>query len=83
MDDVIECQGGKKCNIVKSELGWGCCMNKARNRCPANFPIMCANKTCGNERSQYCCEATEDECNKLYGGGRRKCDTNGRFAVTK
>lgn len=78
MDNVLECGDGTECNIEKSELTWGCCMKKRRAKCPANFPVMCASKSCGYQNKQHCCDVTEDKCKEVYGGGSRKCDAKRR-----
>ena len=80
--DVIECSDGSTCHI-ETKLGWGCCRNKGRNKCPANFPVMCAINSCGRHRNQYCCAESEDKCIEYYGVKARKCDSKGRLLQYK
>lgn len=65
--NVMECGDGSTCN--GRTLGWDCCANKeGRTKCPANFPAMCAAKSCGSG-GEYCCH-TRDVCDFKFGGLR-------------
>ena len=80
--NVLECGDGSDCR-VDGELGWDCCQNNGRVQCPANFPIMCSKKYCGEQRDQYCCAESADKCDEYYSLGVRGCDSNRRFCSTK
>jgi len=54
-DNVLMCYNGTKCYPGSDPLGWGCCNCKGgRAQCPRNYPVMCAQKTCGGGTA-YCC----------------------------
>ena len=78
-DNVLECGDENVCDVKKNDLGWDCCLNKERNRCPANFPVMCAIRACGSDKGQYCCAESEIQCKQMYNVGARGCDSSGRL----
>ena len=75
-DNVLECGDGTRCNGVKD--GWGCFNDYGkRAKCPPNFPIMCAKKSC-TVWDDHCCLCCETQCTKRTCGkyiklGRIKC----------
>ena len=77
-NDVLECGDGNTC-YISNDLGWDCCRNKGRNKCPANFPVMCDITKCGHQGDQYCCEESADRCNEFYGVEARRCDSTRRL----
>ena len=78
VDDELECGDGKICH-VGADLGWDCCQNNGRSKCPGNFPVMCAINSCGAQRDQYCCAKSVDKCREEYGVEARKCDSTRRL----
>ena len=80
MDNVLECGDGNSCNVETNDLGWDCCSNRGRNKCPANFPVMCQFNKCGKLRDQHCCAESVDKCRQLYDlGEARTCDASRKF----
>lgn len=51
-----------------TKLGW-CATRQGLRKCPAETPVMCANKDCLGE---HCCASSVDGCKKM--GGVRYCD---------
>ena len=80
-DDELECGDGSACNSRSSPKGWSCCTEERekRRKCPRNLPVMCADKTCGYEGTDYCCN-TEIGCTEEY-GGPRECDETRKHIV--
>ena len=73
-DNVLQCRDGT-CNGVEDAERWSCCKDKGgRTKCPKNWPIMCADKSCSPDGTDYCCY---DDCGKY--GGPRKCEQEGKF----
>ena len=80
--NVLECGDGNDCR-VDGELGWDCCQTYGRVQCPANFPIMCSKKYCGEQRDQYCCAESDDKCSEHYSAKARGCDSKRRLFYYK
>ena len=76
----MKCLDGSYCNGVTDDAGWACCKNNGgRQKCPKNFPIMCANDNCAVDGTDYCCE-TKTKCKKYY-GGIRQCNEKSKLVI--
>ena len=81
-NDELECADGSTCNVNTNPEKWSCCTDKQqkRQKCPKNYPTMCANRECGYNNADYCCE-TADGCAEQY-GGLRKCDGRLKYHIS-
>ena len=71
-DFVLKCKDGTFCDTLVN--GWTCCNNKGgREKCPKNYPLMCAQPNCAAAGTDYCCVT---DC--TYFGGVRQC---GKFKI--
>ena len=80
VEDGLECGDGDLCNVRDSDLGWDCCQNKGRNKCPANFPVMCAINICGKQEDEYCCAESGQQCKDVYHSEARSCDSSSKLS---
>ena len=73
-NDELECVDGFTCNANTNAEKWSCCTDehKKRQKCPKNYPAMCAAKTCGYSNTDHCC-STENGCTEKF-DGLRDCD---------
>ena len=77
-NDVLKCRDGSFCNGITDTDNWSCCNSRGgREKCPANFPAMCALPQCAAGGSDYCCYA-KDVCIDHY-EGLRTCGKPGKF----
>ena len=66
----MQCRNGNYCNGITDDDEWDCCKNRGgRQKCPKNYPFMCAKENCTVDDTDYCCE-TRATCKSLYGGIR-------------
>ena len=68
-DNVLQCIDGSTCNGLTDAAKWSCCGKEGRMKCPKNYPVMCALKTCSPGGDDYCCY---EDCAPY--GGPRKCE---------
>ena len=72
-NDVLECVDGFTCNVNTNSKKWSCCTeHNKRQKCPKNYPVMCAAESCGQNNTDYCC-STEKGCRETF-DGLRECD---------
>jgi hypothetical protein len=66
------CTSGQLCDTTTG-LGWNCCSGSlgTRKACPPEKPIMCAQKTCGPNGDDYCCDFAK--VNPCYGTMLKTC----------
>lgn len=79
-NNVMECGNGESCSAATDPKGWSCCSDRdGRARCPANYPVMCAQENCAAGGTDYCCWSTA-MCANL--GGVRECPAGSATTTT-
>ena len=68
----MKCWDGSNCSVVTAagKSNWECCKNHSgRQKCPKNYPFMCAKENCTDDNTDYCCD-TKINCESTFGGIR-------------
>ena len=73
-ENLWKCSDGHYCNIFDDPLQDACCKDHGGfSVCPSNYPVMCDKPLCVNG-TEYCCEGSEEDCKRKYGGKERPCE---------
>ena len=80
-NDTFLCINGEECEMESNGTNKHCCEHLGgREKCPGNWPIMCANPMVlrnetknETEYKDYLCGEVIDNCEKENRGGPREC----------